>query len=161
MRPFDPQRDALYITPENWELCCLEPSDRVFEPDIVGKPVEPYSPIQKFAVSEATFLDSEVISWIPEMEQWFTCLATVFVVMDPQPDGVRGPWRWEVQGNQGWWLSWNKENEEFDFHEGSGGVGDRDLRRRMEEAATKGLRDELVKCGLDQMEVRPVYAVRR
>lgn len=160
-RHFNPELDALYVPGDKWLEFCLEPSDRMFRPDLVEKHVEVHSSLGKLAVPLEEFLDHDVISWVPEMlEKWFVSLGVVLVVMDPQPDSIRGPWSWEVRGGEGWWLSWNKESAKFDLHEGSGGGGDGDLRKKILVAANGRLRYEMLICGRSQLEVRPVFGVR-
>lgn len=135
------------------------------EPDLMDRNLDVKCAIETIAVSEATFFDSEKISWLPELDFWDLFPRILFVIIDPQPDGVRGLWRWEVEVNEGWWLSWNHETMEFDFHEGNVPVGDESLRRRIEDAADNaadsGLRDDVLTKGLKDFEIRSVFAVRR
>jgi hypothetical protein len=170
VRPFNPELDALYVTRDMWEQFCLEPTDRLLEPDLHGQSVDLHgqsvdlhSEIVKIAVPEALFLDSEAISWMPEMEKWFEQLRVLLVVIGPQPNsgGIPGPWRWELEGTERASFGWNKDNEEFDFHGGSEDLGDNTLYGKIKEAANTGLREELIKRRLHHLQIQPVFAVKR
>jgi hypothetical protein len=164
VRPFDPELDALYVARDKWEEFCLEPTDRLFEPDLHGQSVDLKSDLVKIAVSEALFLESEAISWMPELEKWFEHLRVLLVVIGPQPniDGIPGPWRWELEGIEGASFSWSKDKQDFDFHGGKDEVSrDNALYEKLAEAANRGLREELLNRRLDHLEIRPVFAVRR
>lgn len=163
-RPFDPELDALYVAHDKWEEFCLEPTDRMFEPDLHDRCVDLNSDLVKIAVSEAHFLDSDAISWLPEMEMWFEHLRVLLVVIGPQPDvdGGPGPWRWEAEGPEGAWFTWSRDKQDFDFHGGNDGIfGTKDLYEKLVSAAHRGLRKQLIKCRLGHLEIRPVFAVRR
>ncbi|KAH6839629.1 hypothetical protein B0I37DRAFT_449521 [Chaetomium sp. MPI-CAGE-AT-0009] len=163
VRPFNPELDALYIARNKWEEFCLEPTDRLLEPDLHGQSVDLHSDLVKIAVPEALFLQSEAISWMPELERWFEQLRVLLVVIGPQPDiySIPGPWRWELEGTEGASFSWNKDNEEFDYHGGNQVFGDDALYERIGLAANSGLREELIKCRLNHLQIQPVFAVRR
>lgn len=160
-RPFNPSLDALYITHDKWEDFCHEASDRLFEPDLHDRSVDLQSDLTSIAVPEALFNDTDVISWLPEVERWFEHLRVVFVVVGSQPNNTLGPWRWELQGTKAGAFFWNKEKEEFEFQPGSEVVGNEALYKRIGEAARSGLRKELVNCGLERLEVRPILTVRK
>lgn len=138
--------------------------DRLLEPDLSGQSVDLKSDVVKIAVPEALFLDSEAISWMPELERWFEHLRVLLVVIGPQPDvdDVSGPWRWEVEEVEGASLTWSNGKRDFELQVGNNEVfGDNSLYKRLREAAKRGLREELLKCRLDFLEIRPVFAVRR
>ena len=163
VRPFKPELDALYVARDMWEQFCWEPADRLLEPDLHDRSVDLHSEVVKIAVPEALFLESEAISWLPEMERWFEQLKVLFVVVGPQADlgGIPGPWRWELEGTEGASFSWNKDNEEFDFHAGNEAFGNDALYEKIKEAANTGLREELIKCRLHHFQIQPAFAVRR
>jgi len=130
----------------------------------VGQSVDLKSDVVKIAVSEALFLESEAISWVPELESWFEHLRVILVVMGSQPniDCIPGPWRWELEGIEGASFSWNKDKQDFDFHGGKDEVSrDNALFDKLAEGAIKGLREELLNRGLDHLEIRPIFVVRR
>jgi hypothetical protein len=160
-RPFNPELDALYITPKMWEEFCTEPFDRLSEPDLRNRSVDLHSDLTKIAVSDTFFLKNADVGGLPEMEMWFECLRVLFIVVGTQPNDLLGPWRWEMEGTEGAAFFWNKDSETFDLQEGSENIGVESLYERIREAAHKELREELIKQGLNTLEIRPVFTLRR
>ncbi|OAA43257.1 hypothetical protein NOR_04624 [Metarhizium rileyi] len=156
-RPFNPSLDVLYVTDEKWEDFCFEAADRLFEPDLHGRSVDLQSDLMRIAIPEALFYQTDLMSWLPDVERWFEHLRVLFVVMGSQPNDTFGPWRWELQGVEAGAFLWNKEKEEFEYEPGSGVLGDEALLKKIGEAARNGLRDELITCGLKSLEIRPVF----
>ncbi|KAH6627458.1 hypothetical protein F5144DRAFT_575902 [Chaetomium tenue] len=163
VRPFNPELDALYVTRDKWEEFCREPTDRMFEPDLLDQNVDLDSELVKIAISEAFFFESEAISWIPELEMWYDGFRVLLVVIGPQPDfgSIPGPWRWELEGTEGPSFFWNKDNEAFDFHGGNEDVSDKALYEKIGETAKSRLREPLIQRRLDHFQIQPVFAVRR
>lgn len=163
-RPFDAELDALYVTRDKWEEFCLEPIDRLLEPDLHGQSVDLKSDLVKIAVPEALFLDSETISWLPELEMWLEHLRVLLVVIGPQPDAddVSGPWRWEVEEVEGASFTWCRDKQDFELYGGKNEIsGENALYKRLREAANQGLREELLRRRLEYLEIQPIFAARR
>lgn len=133
----------------------------MLEPDLQDISVDLGSDLTKIAVSENLFWKTDLMNYLPEMEVWFEHLKVLFVVMGSQPDEMKGPWRWELQGTDGGAFIWTGDSEEFTFRKGNETFIQEEVYKRMEEAANKGLRQDLINSGLKSLEVRPVFAVRR
>lgn len=188
VRPFDPMRDILYIALGRWYDFCCEPYDRLFEPDLLGKNVSSGPDLTRIAVPES-------LVWgradeLPEMFGWFSGIAVLLVIVDPQP-GVqlpgeevvqrreeaestqKRPFRW-IQQFQGedvakrrWEVKSTRGRAFFWNHDhgrfdlGDGDcVGSEALYGHIE-AATKGLGEKIIENHIRRFEIRPVYAVKR
>jgi len=160
VRPFDPMRDALYITLDKWDDFLREPDDRLFQPDLFEQPVGIESDLTRIAVPEA-LLRSEVAT-LPEMFQYFFNLKVLFIIVDGsavRDSDVKVQRRWEFESTQGRAFFWADDRGGFDSGN-SEYIGDEALYRLIEEA-NKGLGEELAKNHISSFEIRPVFAVRR
>jgi len=163
VRPFQPDVDTLYVARDKWEAFCSEPTDRMSEPDLTDTNVDLGSTLVQIAIPEELFFDSEKITWIPELGMWFEHLKVVFVVIGPQPelDTIPVPWRWKLKGRDGPSFHWNKDNQEFEFHDRAGDICDKALYEKIGYAANRFLREPVIEQALQHLEIRPVFTVRR
>ena len=159
-RVFSPTADALYVPDGNWKDFCLEAPDRLSEPDLMGKSVDLHSGFRSVAVSETLFQQDDLISYLPEAGRWYEGLQVLYVVVGPQPNGKKGPWRWPLEGLDGGVFLWNRDKEEFVFQEGSAPSG-KGLYDRIREGAERGLREPLIECDLESFMLQPVFTARK
>ncbi|KAG6121425.1 hypothetical protein E4U12_000973 [Claviceps purpurea] len=174
VRPFNAERDTLYIPQDKWDQFNGEPHERLFERceqgalgiDIVDKSI-------RFALPEAVFWDPNLLEWLPEVKRkWFVDPGKLFVIMGVQPEQTCSPaehdsWSWwEMEGTQMGALVWDMVRQEFVFEQGAETLDEEHvaLFARMEEAARVGLRQSMIDNACqtcETLEVRLAYAVRR
>ncbi|KAM7223087.1 hypothetical protein V8F06_001643 [Rhypophila decipiens] len=201
-RPFQRKVDALYIPHSKWDAFCVEPTDRSFQPDLLGKIIVIYGhELECIAIPHSLLTESERhdLSLLPAMiDQWLPNVRKLYVVFDKErfsnrwdrrlPNAVRalrsflagpdprieqGPWRWELL--QGGHIAWNHTAQDFDYIEEKKAAGElltgnvlsgllydrRLLQRIVELLGNCGFREELIRNGIERLEVTPVLAVRR
>ncbi|KAM7192710.1 hypothetical protein V8F33_008171 [Rhypophila sp. PSN 637] len=180
-RPFQCKVDALYIPHSKWHAFCVEPWDRSFEPDLVGKTMGIHGhELECIAIPHSLLAEGERfdLSLLPEMlDQWLPNVRKLYVVLIKRPETdpriEQGPWRWELL--QGGRIAWNHTAQDFDHIEEkteagellagnviSGLLYDRQLLQLMAEVLGNcGFRQELIGNGIERLEVRPALAVRQ
>ena len=173
-RQFDPNHDALYVSPAEWTEFCCEPWDRPFEPDLIEQSYSTWADVTRLALPESK-VRSEAAELAETIGFFFPCLAILFIVIDGPPDrqldvvDVNVQRRWELNSMQG------RESEVHrtpwsDDHDHGTCYGDAALEERMEETKTL-LRDALADDSngkdflKDNGEIRfqmwPAFAVRK
>ncbi|KAM5352776.1 hypothetical protein ACJ41O_005498 [Fusarium nematophilum] len=163
-RAFNPSQDALYIPIDKLDDFCLEPYDRLFQPDLHEISVSSGPDVKYIAVPEALLWgELNPLAGISEIFDWFLQLEVLFVVVDPQPDvedgGVSLRGWWEIEQTQGRAFFWDAERGRFEMREGEY-VGDLELYRLIDEAG-KGLGEILARNQFTEFEIRPVVAMKR
>ncbi len=159
-RPFDPNRDALYMAPEDWIDFCCEPYDRMRGFDLYDRNVSCGPDLERIAVPEALLRREAAV--MSDIFEWFCSVAVLYVIIDAQPDAQfeeRRRQRWELESAQGRVFFWNHKNGGFDVGGGED-IGDEPLYKCMQEASV-GLGEALAKNQTRSFEIRPVFAVRR
>lgn len=162
-RPFNPNRDALYIMPERLYDFYMETYDRMDQPDLFDHFVTfPYPFLYYFAVPEALLpADGDPLV---EMFREFSCPKVLFVIVNTPPEftdhelKVQPQWGLE-RPEQGRALCWDPNRQCFDWGDGEY-FGDEALYWRIEEGSKK-LIPGLVSEGIRSLEIRPVRAIRR
>lgn len=169
---FDPRRDALFITQNQWDDFCLEPFDRLAQPDLASHTVKSDADLTRIAIPHPTV--GTDCSSLAEVFHWFPHLEVLYVVLDLRIDpkiemllrkGDRKQAKARMQ-NQQWvvddaeenTLVWNGANRRFQW-QGGAGLGNTALYRRMEEVARE-IRGRLVARQTGSFEIQPVYAVK-
>lgn len=172
VRRFDPMRDALFIGINQWDDFCLEPFDRLAQPDLFDQTVTNNPELTRIAVPHTTIWAD--CATLPDVFHWFPRLQVLFVILDIQLDlnmermllkGDRKKARarlqnqqWKVGDARGRALVWNAAKRRFDWR-GSVGLGNQALFRQMEEAARE-MHAWLAQREAGSFEIQPVYAVR-
>ncbi|KAG5961581.1 hypothetical protein E4U58_004193 [Claviceps cyperi] len=171
IRPFDTERDTLYITQDIWRQLSIEPMDG--EPDPREGEVSSVAIVSKgirFALPEAVFWDPEMLECLPAYERMdLDEPGRLFVIMGVQPERMCLPahndssfW-WEMKGTEMGALVWDMTKQEFVFEQGPEALDQEHvaLFARMEEAARVGLRETMIEDECETLEIRLAYAVRR
>ncbi|KAI0157859.1 hypothetical protein GGR52DRAFT_564394 [Hypoxylon sp. FL1284] len=97
LRVFDPDRDALYVSPDQFDTLLQEPLTRGFAPDMVGRSTDIRPNIVRMAIPESLVQlvatpfveDSEVLhapSGLLELFDYYYDLRTLYIVMGKPPD---------------------------------------------------------------------------
>ncbi|KAG6165530.1 hypothetical protein E4U11_000307 [Claviceps purpurea] len=172
IRPFNAERDFLYIPHDKWDQFIDEPDERLLEGsqralgiDIVHKAI-------KFAMPYKLFCDPVMVQCWPEIQsRWFKEPGRLFVILDAQPkrigssakrDSGHGVW-WEMEGDENEALIWNKKKRKFVLQKGAKPFDEarRWLFEKLEDFAWMGLRDSMLENACETLEIRVVHAVRR
>ncbi|OGM41658.1 hypothetical protein ABOM_009979 [Aspergillus bombycis] len=162
VRQLDPARDVLYLPFDKVDEFILEPIDRQFEPDLVGRMVDVQPNVRHIAIPEA-LLQSDPAA-IREIFDSFYHPEVFFIIIDAQPDwnesNTKVHQRWELDITQGRGFFWNSEHGHFDYSIGLP-MEDEILCQRIERAVkdfgSLFMGSDLV----DGFEIRPVFAVRK
>ncbi|KAG5998660.1 hypothetical protein E4U52_006456 [Claviceps spartinae] len=172
IRPFNAERDLLYIPHDKWDQFIDEPSDRLFESSKLVPGVDVVHKAIRFAVSEDLFHDPVMLQCLPEINaRWFDEPGKLFVISGTQPKRMGTPaerdsghrvW-WEMEGEENGALVWNKKKRRFVIQKGAKPF-DKErmwLFDRLEDLASIGLQDSMLDNACETMEIRAVSAVRR
>lgn len=170
IRPFNAERDTLYIPQDKWSQFLSEPwamgnvpreQSEVTGVTVVNKAI-------RFALPEAVFWDPEMLELLPGHRQmWFDDPAKFFVIMGVQPEQIspteQDSWSWEMEGTEMGALVWDKTKQEFVFEQGAETLDEEHvaLFARIEEAARVNLREGMIENVCHTLEIRLAYAVRR
>ncbi|KAL9100780.1 MAG: hypothetical protein Q9187_009324 [Circinaria calcarea] len=138
----------------------------MFQPDLFEKLLAVITAdVTHIAVPEALFRSEVAAALAETLDQDFSQLKVLFIIVDTQPDlqsannDMKVQRRWELESRQGEVFLWNHDRGGFDLGN-SENIGNEALYRLLGEA-NKGLGEELVKNNIRSFEVRPVFAVRR
>ncbi|KAI1417260.1 hypothetical protein F5Y13DRAFT_152365 [Hypoxylon sp. FL1857] len=157
VRPFDPQRDVLYVPDNRWRDFCAGGSDRFLESDMFDRSATIESEPERLAVSENLFAEDQ-FNWLPEAMGWHDHLRDVLVVQGEQPNQKQGLWRWELGGFPGVKYTWNDNDQEVEIQEGNESFSsDVDLRIIL----GQGEFNELINMGISPPKIRFVSIVEK
>ncbi|KAG6042662.1 hypothetical protein E4U39_005617 [Claviceps sp. Clav50 group G5] len=170
-RPFNAERDPLYIPHDKWDQFLDEPSDRLFECSELVPGVDIIHKAIRFAVPEDIFFDPVMLQCLPEVKcRWFDEPGKLFVILGAQPKRSSPAERasghrvlWEMEGEENGALVWNKKKRKFVIRQGAKPF-DKDrmmLFDRLEDFAWMGLRDSMLENACKTLEIRFVSAVKR
>ncbi|KAG6150033.1 hypothetical protein E4U11_008503 [Claviceps purpurea] len=174
IRPFNAERDTLYIPQDKWDQFNFEPNERLLQRDEDSVPgVDVVHKAITFALPEAVFWDLNELRCLPGVKNmWFDDPGRLIVIMGVQPERIASTaehdsWSWwEMEGTQMGALVWDMVRQEFVFEQGAETLDKEHvaLFARMEEAARVGLRESMIKNACqtcETLEIRLAYAVRR
>ncbi|KAI0837990.1 hypothetical protein F5Y06DRAFT_58743 [Hypoxylon sp. FL0890] len=159
VRPFDVQRDVLYVPDDRWKDFCEEASDKLAGPELMDRAATLEAEIERLAVSENLFSQDRFI-WLPEATSWYDHIREVLVVVGEQPDQAQGSWGWELGGMQRVAYVWDGEDEDY-VQEEDESFGEEIELQTAVVLDTAELRDELISLGIRGPEIRAVSAVKR
>ena len=166
VRSFDPIRDVLYVAVHQFNNFCIEPYDRMFEPDLLNQMFTSDSGLTRIGIPEALLqVESNPLAGLFE---WFDHITTLFILVDTQPDfednDTKVQRRWEFESRRTRAIFWNRNQSRFDWGEGEY-VGDEGLYRRIEElgkeVGKEFLQDPVLQSRVRSFEIRPIFAIRR
>jgi hypothetical protein len=115
-RYFDQGRDTLYIPEDRWDDFCVEPVNRLFEPDLVDRSVTTCEGISQFAVPQTMF--PAKLESLQQLSLWWFRTEVLLVVVDLHPhiqmqhDDVKLLRRWKISNKQGRWDSTQPQEED-------------------------------------------------
>ncbi|KAH8694215.1 hypothetical protein BGW36DRAFT_430234 [Talaromyces proteolyticus] len=168
IRPFDPQRDTLYVSQEKWDEFHCEPFDRVFEADLENKNIGTPAPVfTRLAVSDELLLKEP--DALEELFHWYYGFDEIFVILKVRSDGfwhdakdIKPQQRWELEtvDVQGPIFYWNLDSESFQWKDEDINISDYALYDVLQHASPK-LSTKLLEIGKERFEVRPVTVVRK
>ncbi|KAG5940972.1 hypothetical protein E4U59_002114 [Claviceps monticola] len=172
IRPFNAERDPLYIPHDKWDQFIDEPSDRLYERSELVPGVDIVHKAIRFAVPQDVFCDPVMLQCLPEIQsRWFDEPGRLLVILDAQPkrigspaerDSGHGVW-WEMEGEENEALVWNKKKRKLELQKGAKPL-DKErmyLFERLEDFAMMGLRGSMLDNACDTLDIRFVHAVRR
>ncbi|KAI1643029.1 uncharacterized protein F4817DRAFT_368828 [Daldinia loculata] len=157
-RSFNPQLDALYVTPDRWNAFYQGGSN-----DMEGEPFVVKSEPERLAVSLDFFLRPIVIDTLPEAMRWYNKATELLLVIGKEPDQRRGLGQWELHISQDGVSIWNRHSGDFEFR----GTGENNIENK---ASYDNVRDALsneallkrfVEIDIQTLEVRLALTIRR
>lgn len=122
IRPFNPVSDMLYVSLDRWTDFLCEPSDRAFEPDLVGRNLTCSELAVKNIAVHAELLRSHGDE-ISGMLYEYYGLTKMFIILNLAPDlqpasnDTRLQQRWELENVQAAPPVWNCEEKDFEWGE--------------------------------------------
>ncbi|KAG5937971.1 hypothetical protein E4U60_001575 [Claviceps pazoutovae] len=171
IRPFNPERDPLYIPHDKWDQFIDEPSNKLDERSELVPGVDIVHKAISFAMPQDVFCDPVMLQCLPEIQnRWFDEPGRLFVILDAQPqrigspaerDSGHGVW-WEMEGQENEALVWNKKGGKFVLQKGAKPF-DKEcmwLLERFQEFESI-LGDSMLDFACETFEIRFVHAVRR
>jgi hypothetical protein len=166
LRSFDQTRDALYVGREKWIDFLCDPSDTLFQPELLNQHADVDSDLTRLALPEGLLQQDNWVDDLPEMFRHFFGLRELLIIVGAQPNlqsvdnDKKVPQRWEFESAQRGALIWNDDRSDFDFEDGER-VGDELLYRLMRNGIDMALREVLIQEHIHKFEIRPVIAVER
>ncbi|KAI0388272.1 hypothetical protein F5Y17DRAFT_453448 [Xylariaceae sp. FL0594] len=85
LRPFDPARDVIYISPSRWTTFLNEPGDRLFEPDLVGRNAKIRAHLGRIAVPESFISGGDTFS-ASDWDDTYPDVRSLYIVIDPSQE---------------------------------------------------------------------------
>ncbi|RTE80615.1 hypothetical protein BHE90_004846 [Fusarium euwallaceae] len=151
MRPFDPQRDTIYVETSQIEDFYNAPWERMFEDDLANRMISSNLRPKNVAISEMAIRNNEIKPLALAMNNY---ASHIFVIIGEQPDfeGL-----WEVDDSRGRSVFWNCKKLCFEMGDGEY-ITDEGLYGCFEEGKRDFLEDLL---DFGDLEIRPAFAVRR
>lgn len=128
VRPFDLDRDALYVPLNKQEDFAKEPLDLQFGPDLIDRMLDVRCHLYRLAVPEALFLNrSDAVTMLQMVYHDFPNVKEIFVISDPQPvlpsadSDQATTWHhwWEFESSTDGALLWNNDSSSFHFDDKS------------------------------------------
>lgn len=160
VRPFDPLYDVLYIAHDKIHDFCLEPWDRLEQPDSIGKTAWFSLYLANMAIPEG--MVREKGSELSEAFSLVTCPQTLYIIADGpadlKADDMKVQHRWELDKIQGRPFTWNLEQGSFVLEDGES-IGNEDLYSRLKENS-KDLETWLSENEVQTFEMRLVFAIK-
>lgn len=162
VRPFDPLYDVLYIAQDKIQDFCLEPWDRLEQPDSIGKTAWFSLYLANMAIPEGVVWEKG--SELSDVFSLYSCPQTLYIIADEPPDlkadGMKVQHRWELDKTQGRPFIWNHEKGSLLLEECEGeGIRSEDLYSRLKEDS-KALETWLSENSVHTFEMRPVFAIK-
>ncbi|KAF5020734.1 hypothetical protein F66182_7236 [Fusarium sp. NRRL 66182] len=152
VRRLNSKVDALYVPMEKLLEFDMEPVDRQFEPDLVGRTVGIATHLTRFALSAEFFYSEELL---PEVWELFTRVEVLYVVVGEHPD-MQGQWDIQQTGRA---IFWNDEVEKFELQDGDDIYDGRLYHQILDDS--KGLGKVLKENAMSKFKIQPVSAARR
>ncbi|KAH6607296.1 hypothetical protein Trco_003609 [Trichoderma cornu-damae] len=176
VHPFHPLRDALFVHSDQWEEFCLEPYDRLAQPDLLGQVVTGSPELTRLAVPHTT-IEADC-STVSDVFHWFPRLQVLFIILDVQADLTLETFllggdrerakarlqrqQWKVGAARGRAMVWNGDSHSFEWRDGVG-IGNTALYGQMEQVAAEMSRLLTARGesgSSSGFEIQPVFAVR-
>lgn len=160
--PFNPARDVLFVSVEQWDEFYSEPYDRSFEEDMIDRTHGTYNEITRLAVPEALF--EKDIDALEELSRYYCSIEVLYIIIDVPSDlhsvdnGIHVQPRWECRKFPNWAYIWNEEEQVFKAS------GERipgcEFPEAMVLKVCERLGEEIILGSGSIREVQPVFAVR-
>lgn len=148
VRAFDPGRDVLYVSLDDWDGFCSEPLYRPFEEDMVNRHYTVECSVSRVAVAEAFVRQRDCYrGFLQEMCEAYKSLTTLYVILDLQPGGfcsfitpgasmTISP-RWEINEKPVMEMAW--QDGEWSGQNSHGGRFDKVFLESLQDAADEWL----------------------
>ncbi|KAF2148623.1 hypothetical protein K461DRAFT_316379 [Myriangium duriaei CBS 260.36] len=125
---FDPDNDALYIDPDQWEDFLDEPDSLLWEPSVTERFIDHGPGLLKVAIPEVLLAQENIQDTrLPELFTVFGNLQVLFIVLGSLPD-LRTKTNpssvtncWDIEDDTTEILTWDQEKREFDYSGHQGG----------------------------------------
>ncbi|CAD6449345.1 8e509a32-ae07-4601-bf3e-a9fec1d1f26e-CDS [Sclerotinia trifoliorum] len=160
--PFNPARDVLFVSVEQWDEFYSEPYDRSFEEDMIDLTHGTYSEITRLAVPEALF--EKDINALEELSRYYSSIEVLYIIVDTPPElhsldnGMHVQPRWGYRKFTNWAYVWNDEEQVFKASgERTPGFG---FPEAMTLEVCERLGEEIISGSGSIREVQPVFAVK-
>lgn len=164
-RPFDPERDTVYVSEEKWKEFHREPFDRLFETEQqVGSPAPAFT---RLAVPDQVLLkDPDTLA---ELFNHYYGLDEIFVIFSVQSDGswydiknIQPQERWELDTLDVQWpsFSWSLDSASFQWKDDDKNISDYPVYNILQHASLEWS-EKLLEIGKKRFEIHPAFAVRK
>lgn len=172
VRPFDITRDTIFIRYNRLGDFCAEPSNRLFEPDLLDRMVSSYPEFRCIAVHELLLQREHACQMLPGIFEWHSNIEVLYIILgaestileeegeDEDSSKVQRQ-RWELDKSiQGTAFVWNSEDGIFDRGDEGNDLRDTAFYERLE-SYKRELGEELLGSSITKFEIRPIRAIRK
>ncbi|KAG6133078.1 hypothetical protein E4U22_007160 [Claviceps purpurea] len=170
VRPFNENRDILYIPYDKWHQFNTEPRDRAIGRGMQGVPA--MDVVQKpitIALPHTVIWNVDLLRCFPEVKSlWFNDPVKLFVILGEQPEQIGSPaehdsWYWEIEDTGIGALVWDMVKQDFVFEQGANAFDfkHRAISANVQNAARNGLLGGMIENGCESLEIRLAYAALR
>ncbi|PNP37023.1 hypothetical protein TGAMA5MH_11083 [Trichoderma gamsii] len=167
IRSFDPKRDTLYVSEDQWHDFHVEPFDRMFEPDLENKLLScPAPAFRRLAVPSALIMKEPRA--LEELFHWYYGIDEILLIVEARPDEfwhedneIKVQQRWEPECGVIQWptFCWNHASDGF-LWKGNSDVFSNDPLYKLLQDIGPQLVEKLRESTKQRFEIRPILVVK-
>lgn len=161
VRPFDPERDTVYVTQDRWKEFFCEPFDRLFETELqLGVPAPLFT---RLAVPDQVILEDPTA--LADLFTHYYRLEEIFIVFGIRPDteNIQTQEWWELETRDVQWpsLYWSLDNGSLQWKDGDDKHADEYPVYNELQQVIQELSEKLWEVRQQRFEIHPAFAVRK
>ncbi|KAF3396609.1 hypothetical protein DPV78_007410 [Talaromyces pinophilus] len=168
VRSFDPERDTLYVSEDQWHDFHVEPFDRMFEPDLENKNLSCFAPaFRRLAVPSALIMkDPRAFG---ELFHWYYGIDQILLIVEARPDGfwhegneIKVQQRWEPESGGIQWptFCWNHASDSFLWEGNRDVFGNDPLYKALQDVGPQ-LVEKLRESRMQRLAIQPTLVVKK